>query len=309
MDITKICNDILCKFDIFCPENTITPQLASLAVPKRDEKMHKGSCGSLLICGGSPGLTGAPCLSAMAALRSGTGLVTLACAKELNDIFEIKLTEAMTLPLDSKGGTVSYGAKEALYEKMKKSSAFLIGPGLSQNEDIRKLVYDITANCKIPLILDADALNVIAKNPDVLKKATCPCIITPHIGEFARLTSLSTDEVLSDNINLASKFSKEYGVITVLKSHKTIVATPKGEVYENILGNAGMATGGTGDVLAGCIASFASQGIDPVTSAVAGVYFHSFAGDIAKSIIGEYSLIASDIINCLGYAIKATQDI
>lgn len=306
MDIKKICCDILKKFDNSSFENPITPALASEAVPKRCEDAHKGSCGSLLICGGSVGLTGAPCLSAMAALRCGAGLVTLGCASELNDIFETKLTEAMTYPLKSKNGAIVYGAKNALFKKMEKSSAFLIGPGLSQTKDIKRLVCDITEACKAPLIIDADALNVIAQNTEILKKAKCPVIITPHIGEFARLTSLSTDEVKADRESLAIRFSKEYNCITVLKSHRTIVATPNGKLYTNILGNAGMASGGTGDVLAGCIASFAAQGSTPLTSALAGVYFHSFAGDIAKELFGEYSLLASDIINCIGYAIKET---
>lgn len=306
MDVKKICDDIFKKFDNSSLPNPITPALAKEAVPERCEDVHKGSCGSLLICGGSLGLTGAPCLSAMAALRCGAGLVTLGCASELNDIFEIKLTEAMTYPLKSKNGAIAYGAKKALFEKMEKSSAFLIGPGLSQTNDIKRLVYDIIGVCKIPLIIDADALNVIAQNTKVLKKAKCPVIITPHIGEFARLCALSTDEVKADRENLAIRFSKEYNCITVLKSHKTIVASPNGKLYTNILGNSGMASGGTGDVLAGCIASFASQGKSPLASALAGVYFHSFAGDIAKELFGEYSLLASDIINCIGYAIKET---
>lgn len=306
MDIKKILSDIATNFDNTSFKNPITHALAKEAVPKRCEDVHKGSCGSLLVCGGSLGLTGAPCLSAMAALRCGAGLVTVACASELNAILEVKLTEAMTYPLKSKNGTVSYRAKKKLFEKMEKSSAFLIGPGLSQTKDIKRLVCDIIEACKIPLIIDADALNVIAKNTEILKKSKCPVIITPHIGEFARLCSLSTDEVKNDKENLAIKFSKEYKCITVLKSHKTVVATPDGKLYTNILGNAGMASGGTGDVLSGCIASFAAQGNTPLSSALAGVYFHSLAGDIAKELFGEYSLLASDIINCIGYAIKET---
>ncbi len=308
MDIKKICKDTLSQFDNLSLENAITPHLAYEAVPKREADAHKGSCGSLLVCGGSVGLTGAPCLSAMSALRCGAGLVTVACAKELNDIFEVKLTEAMTYPLKSKNGAISYRAKKELFRKMEKSSAFLIGPGLSQTKDTKRLVYDIIETCKIPLVLDADALNVIAENIEILKKAKCPVIITPHIGEFARLSSISTDEVKAGREKLAIRFSEEYGCITVLKSHKTVVASPDGKLYTNLLGNPGMASGGTGDVLAGAIASFASQGTSPLSSALAGVFFHSFAGDIAKALVGEYSLVASDIINCIGYAIKETQD-
>ena len=308
MDINKICNDILCKFNSIYLDSVITPSMAAEAVPQRAKWVHKGSCGSLLICGGSTGLTGAPCLSAMSALRCGVGLVTVACPSDLNAIFETKLTEAMTLPLECKDGAIAFGARDDIFGKMKKSSALLIGPGLSQTDDIKRLVCDIIENSEIPLILDADALNVISDTPGILAKAKGHCIITPHIGEFARLSSLTTEEIIEDRVNLAQRFAADYGVITVLKSHSTVVATPDGRVYTNILGNSGMATGGTGDVLAGCIASFVSQGKDLVTSALAGVYFHSFAGDIAKEITGEYSLIAGDIIKYLGYAIKATQE-
>ena len=308
MDIERICSDIFKIFDGLNTQNIITPKMASLAVPKREKWVHKGSCGNLLICGGSIGLTGAPSLSAMAALRSGAGLVTLACARELNPIFEQKLTEVMTLPVAGKNGVITYRAKKAILEKMKKSTALLIGPGLSQTKDTQKLVRDIIGESDIPLVLDADALNVISKTPDVLKSAKCPIVITPHIGEFARLTSLTADDVLNDAETLAAKFSKEYGTVTVLKSHRTVVATPGGETFVNILGNPGMASGGTGDVLAGIVASFLAQGTEASLAALGGVYFHSFSGDIAEKIKGEYSLIASDIINYLGDAIKATQN-
>lgn len=308
MDIHRIYREIMTKFDSCTQQSVITSGIVSDSVKKRAPESHKGTCGSLLICAGSRGLTGAAVLAASSALRCGCGLVTLACSEELNDIFEIKLTEAMTLPLPSCGGAVSYAAKDLLFDKMRKSSAFLIGPGLSQTDDIRRLVCETLEECRVPLVIDADALNVISADTSVLKKAKCPVIITPHIGEFARLCQKTTKEIMADKENLAAQFAKEFGCIVVLKSHRTIVAAPNGEQYVNLLGNPGMATGGSGDVLAGAVASFAAQGCSGLKSALAGVYFHSLAGDIAASITGEYSLIASDIINCLMYAIKETCD-
>ncbi|MBR2404824.1 MAG: NAD(P)H-hydrate dehydratase [Clostridia bacterium] len=307
-DIKSIHSAIVSVFDSCGDDGIITPSVAADAVAKRPSDVHKGNCGRLLVCAGSRGLTGAAVLSTQAALRCGSGLVTLACAHELNDIFEIKLTEAMTLPVPSQNGSVSYSAKDKLFAKMHQSSAFLIGPGLSQTADIARLVGDAIQECSCPLVMDADALGVISPDPSVLKRAKCPVIITPHIGEFARLCKKETSQIINDPSAYAKEFAGQYGCIVVLKSHRTVVASPDGKVYSNLLGNSGMASGGTGDVLAGAIASFASQGRDALLSALAGVYFHSLAADIAAAYLGEYSLIASDIINCLPYAIKETQE-
>ena len=264
--------------------------------------------GRLIIVGGSTGLTGAACLSAMASLRCGCGLVTVACPKELGDIFEIKLNEAMTIPLPSEGGMFSAKAIDALKEKMSNSSAVLAGPGMGISDGVRIFAKDIIRLCRVPLIIDADGLNAIASDTDILKHAPCPVIITPHIGEFARLTGKTCDEVLKNKADYALEFAKEFDTIVVLKSHETIVVTPDGEVYENVLGNPGMATGGSGDVLSGAIASFAAQGCSPLLSCLAGVFFHSLSADMAAIKLGEYSLIAGDIINYLAYAIKETSE-
>jgi len=307
-ELKSIHSAIVSVFDSCDDTFVITPSLVADAVAKRPADAHKGTCGRLLVCAGSRGLTGAAVLSTQAALRCGSGLVTLACADELNDIFEIKLTEAMTVPVPSQNGSVSYSAKGAIFAKMHQSSAFLIGPGLSQTDDIGRLVSDVIEECECPLIVDADALNVISPDTSVLKRAKCPVIITPHIGEFARLCKKEASQIINNPSSYAKEFAQKYGCIVVLKSHRTVVASPDGKVYANILGNPGMASGGTGDVLAGAIASFASQRRDALLSALAGVYFHSLAADIACAYLGEYSLIAGDIINCLPYAIKETQE-
>lgn len=308
MDIRQIYKNVIKKFDDCSLPCVIDGSLVADSVKKRAPEVHKHSCGSLLICAGSIGMTGAAALAAESALRCGCGLVTLACSGELNTIFEIKLTEAMTVPLPSQNGTITYDAKDILLGRMNKSTAFLIGPGLSQTDGLRALIYDLIPQCRVPLIIDADALNAIAYDTTVLKRAVCPVIITPHIGEFARLCKKDTAQIVADKENLALSFAREHGCIVVLKSHRTIVATPDGKIFTNLLGNPGMASGGSGDVLSGAIASFVAQGCEPLAGALAGVYFHSLAADIAANITGEYSLIASDIINCLMFAIKETSE-
>ncbi len=301
----KTAENILEKFDNLKTDGVIDISYAREVFKKRPRDSHKGTFGRLLVLAGSKGLTGAGALACRSALKAGAGLVTLACAEELNPIFEVKLTEAMTFPLKSKNGAIRKSEKKKLTKKANESTALLIGCGLSQAKGVDSLVRYVVKNALCPLVLDADALNVISKDPSVLKSAKKMCIITPHIGEFSRLCAQSINDVIKNKETLAQNFSKEYGCIVVLKSHETIVATPDGEIYKNILGNPGMATGGTGDVLAGVIASLVGQGNDMVKSALAGVFIHSLSGDIANEMFGEYSLTAGDIINCLAPAIKA----
>ena len=210
------------------------------------------------------------------------------------------------LPLPSKMGYFDFGAFELLKDKMSSSTAILAGPGMGVADSVKVLMKDIIRGSNVPLIIDADGLNVISTDVDVLKLASCPIIITPHIGEFARLIHRPCNEILKNKRDFASEFAKEFGSIVILKSHETIVACPDGEIFENALGNPGMATGGSGDVLSGAIASFAAQGCSPLLSSLAGVFFHSLSGDMAANELGEYSLIAGDIINYLAYAIKET---
>jgi len=289
-------------------ENVIDYPLVSSVVCPRDKALHKGSAGRLLVCGGSTGLTGAPIMSCQAALRSGAGLVTLACAEELNTIFEIRLTEVMTMPVDSKNGSIAFGAYDKICDKMNHSDGFLIGPGLSVTEDIVKLVHMLISESETPLVIDADGINAVAKNTDILKKTKAPVILTPHIGEFARLCNREISEVIDKKEELAKDFCDRFGVNLVLKSHETVVVSPEGTVYRNVLGNPGMAVGGSGDVLSGIIASFVCQKNPVLDSALAGVFFHSLAADFAVYEYGEYSLIPTDIINYLPKALMVERN-
>ncbi len=299
----EIYKNILKKFDITDAKNPINAEVIKDALKPKEFDIHKGKNGSLTVCAGSIGLTGAAYLSCSAAMKSGCGLVTLCCADSLNCIFEIKLTEVMTKAVKSKNGIISKKAYRDIKEKLNKSDAILYGPGLSQDKNIQKLTHKLIKTNDKPIVIDADGLNAIAKNTDILNSLKSPAILTPHIGEFSRLTGYESDYILKNPHETALEFSKKYGVILVLKSHKTIV-TDGAELYENILGNPGMAKGGSGDVLSGIIASFLAQGCSPMLSALTGVYIHSLSADLAVQKYGEYSLLPSDIIDHINKSIR-----
>ncbi|MBR3933390.1 MAG: NAD(P)H-hydrate dehydratase [Clostridia bacterium] len=288
-------------------KNPIDHELVKSAFKKKPKNTHKGSSGSLLVCAGSPGLTGAGCLSTEAALRCGCGLVTLCCAKELNTIYEIKLTEAMTLPVESREGIIKKEAFDKIFEKLNLCDALLYGPGLSRDENIKELLSKLLKNTKKPVVIDADGLYALAQDASMLKSVSVPVIITPHIGEFVRLTGYDKEYILNNLKNVAKDFAKKHNVIVVLKSHKTVVSDGE-NVFENVLGSPAMAVGGTGDVLSGMIASFLAQGHSPLLSALAGVYLHSLAADMATLEMGEMSLLPRDIIRYICYASKITSE-
>ncbi|MBR2476511.1 MAG: NAD(P)H-hydrate dehydratase [Clostridia bacterium] len=268
----------------------------------RKDETHKGDYGRIFIVAGSKGLTGAAIMASKAALRSGGGLITLGCAESLNSIFEIALHEVMTLPLPDDGKAITRYSADAIVDKASKSSVLLFGCGLSDTQDVYSVLKSILRNVHIPVVIDADGINAMSRNIYILKTAKCPVIITPHMGEFSRLTGLSAEDIMADKERIASEFATEYGVTLVLKSHETIIAHSNGKVRRNVLGNPGMATGGSGDVLAGVIASFIGQGLEHAVEC--GVYIHSLAGDMAAVDKGEYGMIPTDIIENLPYAIK-----
>ena len=265
---------------------------------KREKNTHKGDYGHLFIIGGSPGLTGAVCLAGMSALRAGCGLVTIGIPKGLNHIIEIKLTEVMSLPLPE---TEDHYFSETAYEKSiefieKKANCVLIGPGISLHPETKKFVKRLIPEIKKPLIIDADALKIISENLEILNflKNRKP-ILTPHPGEMSYLTGLKIEQIQKNRKEVAENFAKKYNLILVLKGYRTVVTDGK-NTYINLTGNPGMATAGSGDVLAGIIGGLLSQGEENFVAAKYGVLIHGLAGDMAKKEKGEISLIASDII-------------
>ena len=282
-------------------------------LPRRRLNTHKGDYGHALIIAGSVGYTGAPALSARAATKMGTGLVSLGIPRSIYDIMATKLDEEMPFPLqDDKKGKLSANAAGEILKQVNKSDVCLIGPGLGTSNDISELVQSIISISEAPIVLDADGLNAIAENPDILTQATCPLILTPHIGEFKRLGGDLLPGSISkppDRLKAACEFASKYGCILVLKGHRTIIALPNGIAYVNTTGGPAMAKGGSGDVLAGMITALIAQKLPIVHAVVAAVYIHGLSGDMCAEELGEYCVTATDIIAMLPKAVKQIETI
>jgi hydroxyethylthiazole kinase-like uncharacterized protein yjeF len=260
------------------------------------------------VVAGSTGMTGAAALCSEAALRSGAGKVVLGIPENLSQTMARKLTEVMTRPLAANpDGTLNMEAKRQIEQLMNWGDAFLFGPGLSQSKDTVRLVRTICGILRKPTVLDADALNALADSTDVLKHIKVEVVTTPHIGEFARMIKHSVKEVLADRITLVRRFVKEHRVVVVLKGHPTVICDKNGDIYINSTGNAGMATAGAGDVLAGIIAGLMAQKLKALPAALTGVYIHGRAGDLAKAKKGEQGMIAGDILTMVPQAFRQLQ--
>lgn len=274
--------------------------------PKRAPESHKNDFGHILVIAGSMCYTGAAYLASQAAILSGSGLVTLAVGKSIHSIMAAKLTEVMVKPFfETRDASLSLLAEKELLSFGEKCGAIAIGPGISQNRETQNLVRNLIVKFAKPMVLDADGINALAGHPDILKNAKAPLILTPHPGEMSRLIAKEKDEVQKNRKEIAINFAKEYNTVLVLKGHNTVVAGPQGEFYVNATGNAGMATGGVGDILTGVIASFIGQGLDGFSAASLGAYFHGLAGDLAAKEKGQLSLVATDLLNKLPEALKA----
>ena len=266
------------------------------AVAPRPDDAHKGTMGTLLSVCGSYGMAGACLLSSMAALRCGLGLLKCALPKSIYPIAAGRLLESVYLPLEENAdGRIDAHSLPFLLEQS--ADAALLGCGMGFCEDTRTLVHGFLRQFEKPMVLDADALNCIRQSPDALKSAKAPVIITPHPAEMARLTGSTAAEVNSDREGTARSFSARFGVITVLKGAGTVIASPEGKILLNTTGNSGMATGGSGDVLAGMCASLLAQGGKPFDCAAAAVYLHGLAGDFTAKRLGKTSMLPSDIID------------
>lgn len=273
--------------------------------PKRRQDANKKDFGHVLVIAGSSGYTGAAYLTGQAAMLSGSGLVTLAVGKSLYPIMASKLTEVMVRPFfETKDYSLSLLAEREILNFSEKCDCVAIGPGISQNKETQNLIRNLMGKTEKPIVLDADGLNAIAGHLEVLQKALAPVVLTPHPGEMARLTGKDVAEIQNNRKDIALSFAHQYNIVLVLKGHETVVARPNGEYYINETGNAGMASGGTGDCLTGMIASFIGQGLEPFEAAIAGVYLHGMAGDIAAKEKGILSLIATDLLNKLPDVLK-----
>jgi hydroxyethylthiazole kinase-like uncharacterized protein yjeF len=270
-----------------------------LSIPRHLDT-HKGDYGHLLVIAGSVGKTGAAAMACEAALRVGAGLVTLAIPKSLNAIMEMKLTEVMTEPLpETPKQTLSLRAFNSILRICENKKAVIIGPGVGTFKETQSLILKLIKTLNLPIILDADGLTALATQPKTLPLPNRSLILTPHPGEMAKLIRSTSKEVQDDRIGITRSFSQSHHVYLVLKGYRTLIATPKGEIYINPTGNPGMASGGTGDVLTGMIGGLICQGYDILQSLQMAVYLHGLGGDTVARDVGEKSLIATDIIDKL----------
>ncbi len=274
--------------------NLTTAAEARAMLPARDPAAHKGDCGRVAILGGSPGLTGAATLAAEGALRAGAGLVTVGCAASLNPILEVKLTEAMTRPLpETKAGTLGEASVRDALALAESAEAVVLGPGLSREDEANHFAREIARRCEKPLVIDADAL--FALDLRLGRPDGCPTILTPHPGEMARLCGSSIEEVQRDRLGCARSAAEASGAVVVLKGAGTVIAAPDGEAWVNPTGSDALATGGTGDVLAGVLGAFLAGGAAPLAAAAAGVYYHGAAGDLAAEKLSARGVVAGDL--------------
>jgi ADP-dependent NAD(P)H-hydrate dehydratase / NAD(P)H-hydrate epimerase len=267
----------------------------------RPADSHKYRYGHVLVIGGSAGMVGAPLLSGMAALRTGAGLVTIAAAPDVTDKLERRVKEIMTLPLPVSEAATTLEA----FMTDRKVSVVIIGPGLKVTPETTALVTRLLNKVKLPLIIDGGGLSALQDRTDQLDSAASQAVIlTPHTGEFQRLTDTQLPAKRTDLKPIATKFAKSHHVTLILKGQPTYVAHADGSVYENRTGNPGLATAGTGDVLTGVIAGLIAQNMEPQTAAEAAVYLHGLAGDIAAQEKTEPGMIAGDVIEALPKALR-----
>jgi NAD(P)H-hydrate epimerase len=275
----------------------LTRETMAELVPRREGDAHKGTCGSVVVVAGSAGMTGAAALAADTALLAGAGRVSLGVPASLNDILEVKLTEVMTRPLSEvrRRRCLSRRALGEILELLEGAQVLALGPGLGRYRETVELVRCLVKRCNLPLVLDADGLNACAGATDILKNRPQPLVLTPHVGEFARLSGLDKEEILQDPMGAARDFAGTHRLTLVLKGAPTVVALADGRVAVNSTGNPGMATAGSGDVLTGLIAGLLAQGLEPQEAACLGVFAHGRAGDLAGDRIGQWGLKAGDI--------------
>ena len=267
-------------------------------LPRRRRDTHKGDYGKILLLCGSRGFTGAAALAAMGALRTGAGLVYLAVPESIYAIEAVKLTEPVVLPLPDRDGRLCADSIPEIAALLPKMDAVLFGSGSGLGEGTGEVLKYLLKSCECPLILDADGITLAAKHKDILRDRTTTTILTPHDGEFARLSPPALPRV-----EQTMQLARELGVILLRKGHRTLI-TDGDTCWENRSGNPGMATGGSGDVLSGVILSLLGQGVPPLEAAAAGAWLHGAAGDRAAERLGEYGMLPGDLVEELPQLLK-----
>jgi len=283
---------------------SLTPEAINALIPVRRKDSNKGNHGKVCVFAGCAEMPGAMYLSCAAAYRAGAGLVRACLVKQTASFLHTMLPEAVTSILPDDGGCFCNESAQAAAGALSGANVVLMGPGIGRAAGVSGFVKHVLMNADCPVVLDADGLNAIADAPDILLKSKKPCVITPHPGEMGRLTGRSAADVLSDTLGTARAFSNKYNVITVLKTARTVIATPGGSAYINQTGNPALAKAGTGDALAGVIAGFMAQGLDARTAAALGAYIHGEAGDAAARDYGVHGVLAGDLLKYIPVVMK-----
>ncbi len=274
---------------------TLSKEYVHGVIPERKSNTHKGDYGKILLLCGSRGYTGAPALAAMGALRTGAGLVYLAVPDCIYSITAAQVLEPVVLPVKDDSVGFSAAAAEAIGQLLPKMDAVLLGPGIGRGMGAWELTKTVLSEARVPVVLDADGINVMAQHKNILRDRVYPTILTPHDGEYARLAGQAPGH---DRIASACTLAKDLNVIVLLKGHRTVI-TDAEVCYVNPTGNPGMATGGSGDVLSGIIVSLLGQGLTPLQAASCGAWLHGAAGDICADEIGQYGMLPQDMIHVL----------
>ena len=280
-----------------CPAQAVEREFVKAAVPRRKADGHKGTFGKVLVVGGAVGYTGAPYLTASAAVRGGAGLVYLGVPEAIWTVEAAKCIGAMPFPLPDKHGALSRKALEELRERLNNCDVLALGPGLSREKEAAELARQLLAEARCPVVLDADGINALAGHMDILDaRRDAVTILTPHDGEFARLGG---DLSHGDRVRSAREFAAVHGCVLVLKGHRTVTATPAGNVLVNTTGTSALAKGGSGDVLTGLIAALLAQGATAVQAAAGAVWLHGRAGELAEQRFTAYSTAPEDVVSAL----------
>lgn len=282
----------------------LTEELVKSWLPERPEDGHKGTFGKVNIIAGCEGFTGAPVLASRAAVRGGTGLVFLQVPRSVYPIIAVKCDEAMPSPLVDEDGKLAAAACGKVMERLSACDAGLIGPGLGRSSGVDTVVWNAVERYEKPLVVDADGLNALSQHILLLKQRTAPTVLTPHDGEFQRLSGFWPSRQQEERREQAAEFARIHGCVLVLKGHRTVIANDRGRLYENTTGNAGMAKGGSGDVLGGLIVSLIAQGMEPIHAAAAAVWIHGRAGDLCAKAMGQRAMTPTDLIGRLPEVLK-----
>ena len=275
----------------------LLPAPDAVVLPDRPKDAHKGTFGTVVVLAGSLGFTGAAYLTATAAARSGAGLVRLLVGETIYPILAAKVTEVMATPVSEVApGVIGHAAHDSVVRHMADATAAVIGPGLGRDRSTWRLIVDLALHVECPLVIDADALNALADSPRSKRKLGPRRVLTPHPGEMARLTGKTIESIAADRQGSARRAAKDWGAVVVLKGAHTVVAHPDGRLSEDPHEVPALATGGTGDVLAGVIGALMAQGSDPFSAAVTGVYVHAAAGRRLAQRLGDSGVVASDLL-------------